>query len=561
MDRGRRRVGKSEHTGPGVPSVRRVFRRRSLSAQVLAIQTTVLVITLVAGFFLAVWYQEGQLDRQYEQRALAVAETVASTPSVVTAVVAQDPNGVVQKIAQTIRAATHVSYVVVTNAQGIRYSHPNPALIGKPVYDDVEPASSEPFRTGRPFVGLQTGTLGPTARGKVPLFGPGHKLIGEVSVGIPVVQVRDYLLSEIPSIAAYMLAALGVGTALSLLLTRRLKRQTLGLEPDAIAGLFQEREAMLHGIREGVLGLDTHNRVLLANDEARALLGLPDDYLGRPLADLVPSGRLTDVILGRDAGPDQLIVVGQRVVIANRMPIHAKHRGRLGFVVTFQDRTESEGLMRELDAVLGLTEALRAQSHEFSNRLHTLVGLVELGHYDEAIAFVTSVSNTRNELTQSLLATLGDPMVVALLLAKTSVALERGVELRVTADHHFEGGFLEVGDVLTVLGNLVDNAVDACASGAGSRWVEVEFTTFGTDLLVRVSDSGPGIPDADRESIFVDGWSTKESRTGARRGLGLALVRQTVERRGGFVEVGGAEGAVFSVLLPGCVRAPVALPR
>ncbi len=550
-----------ERIGSGVPGVRRFLGRRSLSAQVLAIQSAVLVLTLLAGFFLAVWYQEGQLDRQYEQRALAVAETVASTPSLVSAVAHGDPHGAVQEMAQTIRHATGVSYVVVTDARGIRLSHPNPALIGKPVYDDTEPASSEPFRTGRAWVGMQTGTLGATARGKVPLFGPGHRLIGEVSVGIPVVQVRDYLISEIPSIAAYMLAALGVGAALSLLLTRRLKRQTLGLELDAIAGLFQEREAMLHGIREGVLGLDTHNRVLLANDEARSLLQLPDNYLGRPLADLIPEGRLTDVILGREEGPDQLIVLGHRVVIANRMPIHAQHRGRLGFVVTFQDRTESEGLMRELDAVLGLTEALRAQSHEFSNRLHTLVGLVELGHYDEAIAFVTAVSSSRNELTQSLLGTLADPMVVALLLAKTSVALERGVDLRVTADRHFEGGFLEVGDLLTVLGNLIDNAVDAAAPGQVPRWVEVEFTTFGADLLLRVSDSGPGIRAADRESIFLDGWSTKDSRTGARRGLGLALVRQTVERRGGFVEVGGHEGAVFSVLLPGCVRAALALPR
>ncbi len=195
--------------GPGVRSVRRLVGHRSLSAQVLAIQTAVLVLTLVAGFLLAVWYQEGQLDRQYEQRALGVAETVASTASFERAVAAGDPHGVVQTMAKEIWVATGVSYVVVTNSHGIRYSHPNPALIGKPVYDDPEPASSEPYRTGRPWVGMQTGTLGLTARGKAPIFGPGHRLVGEVSVGIPVAQVRDYLASEIPSIAAYMLAALG----------------------------------------------------------------------------------------------------------------------------------------------------------------------------------------------------------------------------------------------------------------------------------------------------------------------------------------------------------------
>ena len=543
-----------------MPSVRHVIGRRTLSTQILAIQTAVLVLTLIAGFCLAVWYQAGQLDHQYEQRALGIAETVASTPALESAVAAGDPHGVVQTMAERIWRATGTSFVVVTNAKGIRYSHPNPALIGKPVFDDPEPASSEPFRTGRPWIGLQTGTLGTTARGKAPIFGPGHRLVGEVSVGIPVAQVRHYLVSEIPSIGAYMLAALALGAALSLLLTRRLKRQTLGLELHAIAGLFQEREAMLHGIREGVLGLDTFNRVLLANDEARSMLGLPSDYLGRPLADLMPSGPLFDVIAGRTEGTDQLVVVGHRVLVANRMPSKAQYRGRLGCVVTFQDRTEPEGLMRELDAVLGLTEALRAQSHEFSNRLHTLVGLVELGRYDEAIAFVSAVSTTQNKLADYLLGTLVEPKVVALLLAKTSVALEQGVELGVVADERLEGGLADVSDLLTVLGNLVDNAVDAATLSNADRWVEVDFAVIGTDLLLRVSDSGPGIPEADREQIFIDGWSTKGSRSGARRGLGLALVRQIVERRGGLIEVGTGQGAVFSVLLPGCLQGVASVP-
>lgn len=152
-------------------------------------------------------------------------------------------------------------------------------------------------------------------------------------------------------------------------------------------------------------------------------------------------------------------------------------------------------------------------------------------------------------------------MVVALLLAKTSVALERGVQLRVTSDQPFEGGVVDGSDLLTVLGNLVDNAIDAAALGDGERWVDIAFIGFGPDLLLRVSDSGPGVLEADRDSIFIDGWSTKESRSGARRGLGLALVRQIVERRGGMIEVSKSDGAVFSVLLPGAVRAAAGVSR
>lgn len=318
---------------------------------------------------------------------------------------------------------------------------------------------------------------------------------------------------------------------------------------------------MLHGLREGMLGLDTHHRVLLANDEARSMLQLPADFVGRPLADLVPPGRVSEVILGRLEGADQLLVVGNRVVVANRMPVWAQHRGHLGWVVTFQDRTEPEGLMRELDTVLGLTEALRAQSHEFSNRLHTLVGLVQLGRYDDAISYVTAVSTSQNELAAYLQQTVVDPMVVALLLAKTSVAIERGVELNVFAEEAVGAGLIDTADLLTVLGNLIDNAVDAASLSIRSRWVRVELSGSGSSLLLRVSDSGPGIPEADREAIFIDGWSTKKSPSGARRGLGLALVRQIVERRGGSIQESGTEGAEFSVLLPGCLRAVVGLSQ
>ncbi|MGH9302932.1 MAG: ATP-binding protein [Acidimicrobiales bacterium] len=539
--------------------MRHVLRRRTLSAQILAIQSGVLIITLLAGFAFVVWYQHKQLDEQFEQRSLAVAETVAASRPLQQAIVAGDPDGVVQRMASAVWHQAGVLYVVVTNSKGIRLSHPDPTLIGKPIYagrgtaGDDSPAS-ESFRTGRPWVGIQVGSLGETARGKAPIFDAKGRLIGEVSVGIAVRRVTAFLLGELPSIAAYMAVALVLGTLLSLALTRRLKRQTFGLELDEIAALLQEREAMLHGIREGVLGVDNRGRILLANDGARRLLHLPEDCLGRAIGDFVPPGRLYELINGVASEPDQLVAVDAAVLVVNCMPIRARNRHHLGWISTLQDRTESEGLMRELDSVVGLTETLRAQSHEFSNRLHTLVGLVELGRNEEAVSFATGVSSTRNELTHRLLADIDDPMIVALLLGKSSLAQERGVELRVTADSPFGDTLCEVGDVLTVIGNLVENAIDAAGSAPEPRYVEIQLSPLGADLLLRVSDSGRGIPEESREQIFDDGWTTKASFSGARRGLGLTLVRQVVERHGGLVAVETEIGAVFSVLLPGALR-------
>jgi two-component system CitB family sensor kinase len=358
------------------------------------------------------------------------------------------------------------------------------------------------------------------------------------------------------SFATYLLAVLVVAVLAALAFARRLKRQTFGLELGEIAALLQEREAMLHGIREAVLGYDQGERVILANDAARRLLRLPPEFLGRPLRDLLPPGRLSDIVRGEISGSDLLVLAGDRVLVANRMPIRRDQRNHLGWVVTFHDQTESESLKRELDEAIGLTEALRAQSHEFANRLHTLVGLVELGEYDEAIRFVTDVSQATDALTEQLKSALRDPKLVALTLAKSALADERGVALRVAADCRVDADITDVTPVLTVTGNLIDNAIEATAAGPGPRWVELTIVSAGANLLIRVRDSGPGVPDDMREAIFTDGFTSKSSPTGARRGLGLALVRQITERRGGMVSVGRDGGAVFTVVLPGCLGVP-----
>ncbi len=536
----------------------RVRRLQRLSTQVVIMMVAILVVTLAAGFAVVQRNLNQQLNVQYEHRALAVAQALASQPSLQDAVRAGDPggvgpNGIVQAMAMAAATDTGAAFVVVTNSDGIRYSHPKAWLIGTPVgYPDREPEATEPFRTGTPWMGVQHGTLGMEATGKTPMFSHGQ-LIGEVSVGFFTATVSDEVASMLAELAPYFLAVLALGVLAALGLSRRLKRQTFGLELREIAALLQEREAMLHGTREGVLGYDKNERVVLANDFARQLLGLPPDFVGRPLRQILPPGRLAGVVTGEIEGTDLLVLHGDRVLVANRMPIRHEGKHHLGWVVTFQDRTESEALKRQLDDAIGLTDTLRAQSHEFANRLHTLVGLVELGRYSEAIQFVTDVSTTRADLTERLQASIPDAKLVALILAKVSLADERDVRLRVMDDSHVVAPISDVSEVLTVVGNLIDNAIDAAAQAARPRWVELTIVAAEHDLLVRVRDSGHGVPHDMREAIFMDGVTTKSSTTGARRGLGLALVRQVVEGRGGMISVGHDGGAVFTAVLPACV--------
>lgn len=534
--------------------------RQRLSTQVVLLMVAILVLTMAGGFYAVQRNLHEQLNGQFEQRALSVAQTLAAERSVASQVVDGRPGGQLQVLATQVARETGALFVVITNARGIRYSHPNPALIGTPVtYRDPEPASSEPFRTGRSWQGIQRGSLGWVAAGKAPLFLNGA-LVGQVSVGFAVAGVTRQLASALPSLIFYLIGALAIGVLAALALARRLKRQTFGLELSEIAALLQEREAMLHGLREAVLGYDTGGRVLLANDAARDLLGLPAQFAGRKLRYMLPPGRIADVVTGEVTGSDLLVLHSGRVLVANRMPITRNHQ-QLGWVVTFQDRTESETLKRALDEVTGLADTLRAQSHEFANRLHTLVGLVELGHYSEAVEFVTGLSAARGELTDQLVEAIGEPKLAALILAKVSLASERDVELRLLPDSKVGQRITAITQVLTVAGNLIDNAIDAAALAPAPREVELTLVAAEEDLLIRVRDTGPGVPHDLRDQIFTDGVTTKSSLTGARRGLGLALIRQIVESMGGMISVGHDGGAVFTAVLPGCLDAPVTVPR
>ena len=260
---------------------------------------------------------------------------------------------------------------------------------------------------GDVYVGYQEGTLGRSLRAKVPITSGGD-VIGIVSVGFLDTQLAQKLAQALPTMTLTVLLALALGIAGSLILARRIDRQTFGLGPREIAGLLEQRDAMLHGIREGVLALDTGGRVALANDEALRLLGLPASIAGRSLRDHVPDGRVRDVLEGSGSGLDQVVLAGDRTLVVNRRPVTIRGSD-VGAVVTLRDRTELEAVLRELDTARDLAQALRAQAHEFSNKLHVVGGLIELGRLDEAIRFVAETSLVHQELVDLVQERIADP--------------------------------------------------------------------------------------------------------------------------------------------------------
>ncbi|MFE4496003.1 ATP-binding protein [Streptomyces niveus] len=515
---------------------------RRVFSQVLLMQLAIAAGTAVLATGLFLRPLSDQLDDQAMRRALAIAETTASEP-VARSLLASRPSvdGPVQAEAERIRRATGAEYVVIMDRRGVRWSHTDTGEIGKVVSTDPSEAIA-----GKDVMEIDSGTLGRSARGKVPLRDASGKIIGAVSVGIAYDSVRERLLATIPGLLAYAGGALAVGALAAYLISRRLQRQTHDLAFSDISALLVEREAMLHSLREGVIALDGAGRIRLMNDEAQRLLGLGPEATGQPLDVVLGPGRTTDVLAGRVAGEDLLAVSGGRVLIANRMPTDDG-----GAVATLRDRTELEQLGRELDATRGLIDALRAQDHEHANRMHTLMGLLELEMHEEAVEFVTEVVGVHRATAEQVTERIHDPLPAALLVGKATVAAERGVSLRISPATLLPDRLVDPQGLVTVLGNLVDNALDAAAGSEDPR-IEVEVRAEGRTVVLRISDSGPGVPPEQRELVFTEGWTTKELPAHGRRGLGLALVRRLAERQGGSAWVGESAdgGAEFTVVLP-----------
>ena len=520
-------------------------RRLTLAGQFLLLQLAIVLVVLVAIAAVSLAQSARTFERVEGRRVLAVAETVAANPLVRSAIRSGDTEALAA-VAESARSVSGMTRVELAGVDGRTITSQDPDQVGRalPHGDGAAPVTRG--WTGTTRYGNEV-----YLTGRVPVFGDAAGRVGElagiVSVGRQYPSTWDRLRTAGPNLLTYLGLASLLGLVGSWLLARRVKRQTHGLEPREIAGLVEHREAMLHGIREGVIALDHGERVTLVNDGAAALLALPPDPVGRTLTELGVGGRLYDVLTGRAPGADEVVVGADHVLVLNRMPVRSRDRA-LGSVTTLRDRTELVALQRELGTTRTASETLRAQTHEFANQLHTISGLIQLGEYDEVQRFVDALSRRRAELDEDLVSRVEDPALAALLIAKTSLAAERGVDLRLERDSRLPRVDADVSaDLTTVVGNLVDNALDA-VSGRPGAWVAVGVRCDDGTVRVTVRDNGPGIQSPD---VFTQGYTTKAQTYPGERGIGLALVRVVCSRRGGDVTVHNDGGAVFSARLPG----------
>lgn len=565
--------------------------RWSIATRLFALLVVFVVAVAVLATAWTLRSAREDADRSAARACLALATSIADNPYVVSALATDDPSERLQPYAVALMSDTSTDFVTIMRPDRTRLTHPDPGEIGRPFVGTIAPALR-----GEPFTETYSGTLGPSVRAVVPIESDGE-VVALVSAGVTVDSITQSVGERLPLVFAAAGATVLLGGVVSWLLSRYLRRVTWGRGPEELARMFAYYEGVLHSVREGLVLVDERGRLTLYNDQAAELLDLPPGGIAAPvpLDELRLPASLRELLASGRRAADEVHVTDDRVLVVNQevtepsdgatpatgrrgagsvpgattaggavtaggaAPVTGAARPRtrrtLGTVTTLRDHTELAHLSGEVETMRTLSDALRSQTHEFSNRLHTIVSLIELGRGDEALRFAADELDLGQRLADRVVASIDEPTLAALLLGKAAQARERSIDLRVDVEPGLGPIGVEPGDLVTIVGNLVDNAFDAVAptldpAAAPVRPPRVEVTVARVEggVQLDVEDDGPGLGDV--ELAFRRGFSTKPAAPGG-RGIGLALVRQAVGRVGGRLDVAtGPDGTTFSVLLP-----------
>ena len=517
-------------------------RNLQLKLSLLVTGLLILLVTLISLLFADI--SRTSLKEQIGRRVLEVARTVALDQGIREGIEARN-SARVQERAEEIRLATGAQYVVVGDRRGIRLAHPDPEKIGLPfVGGDLEPA----LREGESYVSEAVGTLGPSLRGIVPVRSGAGEIIGFVAVGHLLSDVEETVRSQQKLIYGYVAVVLLFGVVGAIVIARGLKSAIFGLEPHEIAALYRERSTIIGTIREGVVAVDAEGRLTLVNQAALTYLGqaADTDLRGSRLAEICPCEELSRVLAEGAQVPDREIEVRGRSMVVNARPMAGG-----GAVASFRPKDELDVLARKLSHLQEYSEIMRAQTHEYSNKLYTIAGLIQIGALQEALELVMTEVSGYQELIRTLAESVPDPVVSGLILGKFNRARELKIRFLFDPESslHDLPERVEREHLVTILGNLLDNAFEAVRDTSGEREVRLFLTDLGADLIVEVEDSGPGIAPEVMERLLDKGVST---RNGFGRGMGLHLVDHALGSLGGQISFGRGDlgGALFVVSIP-----------
>lgn len=521
-------------------------KRKGVSLQtkiiVLIVAIIMTIILVLTGLFAKMEYEQTQ--NNMGTLALQVANTVSLMPSLRDAFKEDDPSAVIQPLIEKVRKDVGAEFIVIGNTDSIRYAHPDEKKIGKKMIGED---NDRAILHGESYISEATGSLGPSLRGKSPIFDLNGDIMGVVSVGFLVDDLKEAAFNNMKTIVSA--GAILFGISCGVLLAKNIRKDILGLEPYEIASLYHERNAILSSVKEGIIAIDENGLITMLNPAARNILNIEKDGLNKKIESVIPDTDIYRVLETGEAEKNLDVMLGERRVIVNRTPI-IKNGQVAGVVASFRDKTEIDEMVNTLSEVKQYSEELRAQTHEFTNKLYVLSGLMQLGKYDEAVKMIQIESGNHEHMQKIVFEQLADSNLQAILLGKMAKASEKKINFTIDADSRTESlpAHITISHLITMIGNIIDNAFEA-TEGKCERNVSFFTTDIGKDIVFEVSDNGDGISDSDLEKIFEKGFSTKAEQG---RGYGLSLVSQTIHQLSGHLEVYQKDdgGSVFTVFLP-----------
>ncbi|MED2978447.1 sensor histidine kinase [Bacillus swezeyi] len=505
-----------------------------------------ILLSVMSGLYLLIL--ENSLKTQIQARALDMAKTLSQMPSISEAFETSNPSEALQPIAEKARKQSGAQYVVIGSTNSIRYAHPDPNKIGKPM---VGGDNERALEKGEAYVSEAVGTLGAAIRGKAPVRAANGEIVGIISVGFLKENIQDVVYQYQTKFIFLLGFVVLMGVSGAVYISRNVKKSIFGLEPYEINQLYTEKQAITESVHEALIAINKYEKITLLNKKACELLDVEseDHWIGKPISQLLPNTMLPEVLKTKTAQKDQELTIGNEELIVNRVPIFENEIIR-GAVASFRKKTDIDELSKKLAQTSQYAEGLRAQTHEYSNKLNTIAGLIQLESYSEALELIQKENKSHQDMLQFLIHSIPDPLLSGLLLGKINRAKELHVELEIDESSKIDAlpPEMDQGKFITILGNLIENAFDA-VSQKKERNILVFLSDGGDHLLIEVEDSGDGIPDADTEKIFQKFYSTKSEN---HRGLGLHLVKEAVKALNGEIKAEKSDlgGALFTVVIP-----------
>ncbi|CAG7615337.1 Sensor histidine kinase DcuS [Paenibacillus solanacearum] len=486
-------------------------------------------------------------EEELSRRLVVTARTVAQMPEVADGLTRLELRPGVQAAAERIRIINDVTYVVVMDMNRVRLSHPVQSAIGT-VSEGADEGAAFAEHT---YVSKAKGELGTALRAFVPVMNADHVQIGVALVGRIMPTTLDVLLGLTGQGYVVLLLSLLFGLWGSWRLAQHIKRQMFELEPHEIARLLVERTATFHAMHEGVIAIDKDENITIFNDKAKHIFNITGDVIGKSIWDVIPDTRLPEILELNRPIYNQELAVGDTLIMSNRVPITVGGQ-TVGAVAIFQDRTEVTRMAEELTGVKAFVDALRVQSHEYMNKLHTIGGLIQLGNNEKALAYLFEATEEKGELTRFLSERIRNDSLTGLLIGKISRGRELGIDVTIDRQSRLDRfpPRLDHHDFVLLLGNLIENAFDALQQQTGrEKHIFVSIAQDDDALSVLVEDNGPGMDATTQSQVFERGFTTKR---GSSRGIGLYLVRGIVDKGEGTIDIDSApdKGTSFVITFP-----------